>query len=142
MRIRKRRGAAAIEFALCLPVLTLVLGGSVDFGRVVSTHHTLQRVARDAARVGGAITTDSDNYAAEAADIEAGALAYANAALATMFPSCGTDCTSDATWFEDDDGNAYLTVTVTAPFTAIFGVVPGLPDQMGDSFTVMTELQS
>ena len=43
-------GAAAVEFAILLPVLMLVVGGVVDFGRAFFTKIELANAAREGAR--------------------------------------------------------------------------------------------
>lgn len=52
---RQRRGGAAIEFALWLPVLAILLSGIIDIAWMVSRYHNVVRAARDGARVGAAI---------------------------------------------------------------------------------------
>lgn len=47
---RDDRGAAAVEFALLLPVLILVIGGIVDFGRAYFENVILTNAAREGAR--------------------------------------------------------------------------------------------
>ncbi|MDP6689752.1 MAG: TadE/TadG family type IV pilus assembly protein [Alphaproteobacteria bacterium] len=47
---RDRRGAIAIEFALILPVLLLILFGIVEFGAIMFTRHVMFYSAREAAR--------------------------------------------------------------------------------------------
>ncbi|MGB8382597.1 MAG: TadE family protein, partial [Dermatophilaceae bacterium] len=47
---RRERGAAAIEFALLLPVFLLVIAGIVDFGRAFFTQIELTNAAREGAR--------------------------------------------------------------------------------------------
>ena len=44
------RGAAAVELALVLPVLLLVLFGVIDFGRMLHTQLKLTEAAREGAR--------------------------------------------------------------------------------------------
>jgi Flp pilus assembly protein TadG len=44
------RGAAAVEFALVLPVLLLVIFGIIDFGRMLNAQITLTEAAREGAR--------------------------------------------------------------------------------------------
>lgn len=46
-----RRGAAAVEFALVLPVLMLILLGIIEFGRAWNVKQTLTDAAREGARV-------------------------------------------------------------------------------------------
>ena len=44
------KGAAAVEFALILPVLILLIGGIVDFGRAMYTEVMLTNASREGAR--------------------------------------------------------------------------------------------
>ncbi|MEW1954410.1 TadE/TadG family type IV pilus assembly protein [Terrabacter sp. NPDC080008] len=48
---RADRGAAAVELAIVLPVLFLVIGGIVDFGRFFFTQIQVTNAAREGARV-------------------------------------------------------------------------------------------
>ena len=45
------RGAAAVEFALLLPMLLLLVFGIIDFGRALNAQITLTQAAREGARV-------------------------------------------------------------------------------------------
>ncbi|HEY6276044.1 MAG TPA: TadE/TadG family type IV pilus assembly protein [Streptosporangiaceae bacterium] len=45
------RGAAAVEFALLLPVLLLIVFGIIDFGRALNAQITLTEAAREGARL-------------------------------------------------------------------------------------------
>lgn len=45
------RGAAAVEFALVLPILVLIICGIVDFGRAYNANLALTHAAREAARI-------------------------------------------------------------------------------------------
>ena len=47
---RNDSGAAAVEFALILPVLILLIGGIVDFGRAMYTEVMLTNASREGAR--------------------------------------------------------------------------------------------
>lgn len=56
MNLRRRsgsadRGAAAVEFALLLPLLLLLVLGIVDFGRMLNAQQTLTQAAREGARL-------------------------------------------------------------------------------------------
>jgi Flp pilus assembly protein TadG len=44
------RGAAAVEFALLLPLLVLIVFGVIDFGRAINAQITLTQAAREGAR--------------------------------------------------------------------------------------------
>jgi len=45
------RGAVAVEFALLLPLLLLIVMGIVDFGRMLNAQETLTQAAREGARL-------------------------------------------------------------------------------------------
>ena len=45
------RGAAAVEFALLLPMLLLLIFGIIDFGRALNAQITLTQAAREGARL-------------------------------------------------------------------------------------------
>jgi uncharacterized membrane protein YoaK (UPF0700 family) len=45
------RGAVAVEFALLLPLLLLILFGIIDFGRAINAEITLTQAAREGARL-------------------------------------------------------------------------------------------
>ena len=45
------RGASAVELAIVLPVLLLVLGGIIDFGRAFTTQMAVTQAAREGARM-------------------------------------------------------------------------------------------
>ncbi len=49
------RGATAVEFALVLGPLVLVLFGIIEFGRMIWTNNALQETAIDAARCAGIV---------------------------------------------------------------------------------------
>jgi Flp pilus assembly protein TadG len=48
---RPDRGAVAVEFALLLPVLLLLLFGIIDFGRALNAQITLTQAVREGARL-------------------------------------------------------------------------------------------
>jgi len=49
-RVTSERGAAAVEMALVLPVLLLVVFGMMDFGRMLNAQITVNEAAREGAR--------------------------------------------------------------------------------------------
>jgi Flp pilus assembly protein TadG len=58
---RQRFGAAAVEFAVVLPVIVLLLLGAVEFGRAVMVQHTLQEAAQAGCRLYASPDTDMDD---------------------------------------------------------------------------------
>jgi Flp pilus assembly protein TadG len=62
-RANSDRGAAAVEFALLLPLLLLIVFGIIDFGRAINAQITITQAAREGARVmalPGGTTVESD----------------------------------------------------------------------------------
>lgn len=58
-RRRGESGAAAVEFALVLPVLLLLLFGIIEFGRLMTTYSTVRLASRESARYGSAVGQSS-----------------------------------------------------------------------------------
>lgn len=48
--LRKQRGTAAVEFALIVPLLLLLIAGLIDFGHLFWHRHVLTNAAREGAR--------------------------------------------------------------------------------------------
>ena len=112
---RRERGAVAVEMAIVLPILVLLVGGIVDFGRAYFTQVVLTNAAREGAR---------------AAVVRADPVARANAASLGIPPADlqapvivpGTGCTATPT-------PAQVSVTTSATFDYFFlGLVPGVTD--------------
>lgn len=60
---RDDRGAAAVEFALVVPLLLLVLWGIVDIGRAFYTLNNLASAVREGARSAAVMATDPTTVA-------------------------------------------------------------------------------
>ena len=76
--VREQRGAAAIEFAILLPVLCAILLGMIDYGYFFYLNSAIVNAAREGARAGVVITTDSDAARAEAETVARAYLTAAN----------------------------------------------------------------
>lgn len=93
---RRDRGAAAVEFALLLPVVLLVIFGIIDFGRMLNAQITINQAAREGARAAALI----DKPAGEAR------VAEASQTLGTVEPSVDA-CPANPE--PDDDATADVT---------------------------------
>ena len=60
-RISREEGVAAVEFAIILPVLCLILFGVLEFGRVWSQYQLYQGAAREGARCAAVASTSECN---------------------------------------------------------------------------------
>ena len=99
------RGAAAVEFAIVLVVLLLIIFAIIDFGRLLFAWQSMKAASREGARTavvasgnGQTVTTAVNNAGATAAALAGGTLtrqyAINNAALAAI-PNDTTDlCTT------------------------------------------------
>ena len=116
-RMKSERGAAAVEFALVLPLLLLLLLGIVEFGRVYNAQMQLTAAARDGARV----MTINSNSAAAAAEARAAVIASAPA----LAPAIAADQIDIAVSPGNTDvcsPGAVATVTVAYPLNFLSGL--------------------
>lgn len=103
--LRTERGAAAVEFALVVPILIVLALGIAEFGRAFQTQATLAAAAREGARV----------FALGGTAAEVGA--------AVESASTSLDATLLAAVPDDSSGACEVTVTYPMPFliTGFFG---------------------
>lgn len=91
-RGRRRRGAAALEFALVLPLLLVLVLGAIDWGYYFFVEQVVVNAAREGARVG---TLQSNATLADALDNAQVACNFfitqagLNSSLATCTPTTG-----------------------------------------------------
>ena len=129
--VNSERGAAAMEFALVLPLLAALVFGIVDFGRMLWFQEVLVNATRTGARQG--ILFNSGNGQSEIETFVSQALT--NGGL----PAGGLSVT--VTGVGTGQGNP-LTVTSTIPwqFMIIDRIVPGITsNQLTSSVTMMNE---
>jgi Flp pilus assembly protein TadG len=115
----RERGAAAVEMAVVLPLLLLMLGGIVDFGRAFYTEVSLTNAARDGVRLAAIQNADAVDRAERAAQpLDATAAAPAT-------------CTSG--------NDVTMTVTLKTPFQwTLLAAIPGLPTPSLEGKATMT----
>ena len=108
---RSREGAAALEFALVLPLLVVVLFGIIDFGYLMFVVSTMNNAAREGARRGA---VDSGTATAIRDNAELAARRYLNAA--GLGAGCRINCPTAAAVFTPpvglNPGNVTVTVTL------------------------------
>lgn len=109
-RRRRERGAAAVEFALVLPILIMLIFGIIDFGRMLNARITITEAAREGARA--------------AALVDAGAGAD-RAALAAGDLSGDLDAPVVAGCDADGTENASVTLTYHFHFLTPLGIFFG-----------------
>jgi Flp pilus assembly protein TadG len=110
--LHKDRGAAAVEFALVMPVLLSLVVGIAEFGRAYNVQATLSGAAREGVRV---MAVKNDAAAARAAT-KAAALPWSltDSQISISPSTCPSSATSTT--------SATVTVTYALPFiTGLFG---------------------
>jgi Flp pilus assembly protein TadG len=99
-RLRRQRGAVAVEFALIMPVLLLILVGTLEFGRVWSQMQVFQGAAREGARC-AAVKATSACVIQDRINASSGAYTPAVTATVTIIDANGvphsapTGCNND-----------------------------------------------
>ena len=81
--LRDRRGAAAVEMALLLPLLTMMVCGTVQYGVLMVTYNSMLNSARNGAR---ALAVGSASESAVAASAMASLPSWVPAAAWTVTP--------------------------------------------------------
>ena len=87
------RGAAAVEFALVLPIALLVIFAIIDFGRMLNAQITLTEAARESARAAALV---GDSAAQDRFNSIAGPLGGTASIVACSPGSADSDATVDA----------------------------------------------
>ena len=148
---RCSRGAAAAEMALVLPILLILLFGSVEAGTMFMSHHAIEKGVRDGARYAARVPlgTQTDDGCVLAGDTTT--QEQIKRVTRTGNPDEGetsrlyfwTDddtvtlsisCTTDAAWSTDgvyadfDDGAPVITVSASVPYPGLFGWLPFVGD--------------
>lgn len=106
------RGAAAVEFALVVPVLLLLVVGIAEIGRAYHVQTTLSGAAREGVRV---MALRNDPAAARATTrAAASTVTLTDSQIAVSPTSCPTGTSA---------GTATATVTVTYPMALLTGLL-------------------
>jgi len=133
----RRRGASAIEFALCMPFVLLLIIGSVDCAMWTLAHQSLARAVQDGARVGAEFLVPDDGNGKE---IENAALAATRTAVqqAGFDPS---EVALSAVWSVENNRKAWLAVQATATNTPLMGIRSPFAVDVRKRFVVFTQEQ-
>ena len=106
-RARDQRGAAAIEMAIVLPILILLVFGIIEFSIYFNRLQGLQAAAREGARVAALPQSTQSDIKAKVTSALSGVLPNSQAPVITVNPSSGNPC-------DLKSSDARVTVTVKA----------------------------
>jgi Flp pilus assembly protein TadG len=109
------RGSVAVEFALLLPVLLLIIFGVIDFGRAINAQISLTQAAREGARL------DSLGYSSSAVTTRAQSAANGLSPITvTVSSSCPTGAGSGVDAVVQTS-YSFSFITPVGAFAAMFG---------------------
>jgi Flp pilus assembly protein TadG len=87
---REERGAAAVEFAMTVPILLLAMLGIIEFGRVLWAQNALHYAVEAAARCAAIDTTTcSSSATTQSFAATASGETFATSVFTVSTPSCG-----------------------------------------------------
>lgn len=121
----QRSGTAAVEFAVCVPLLLLLALACSDFGRIVYFHQIVVNAARTAAESGATHGFTAYTQPSWEADVYQAALEEMQ--NVPQFDEGELDY--DLTTTTDADGLARITVNISYPFRTVV-TWPGLPSEV------------
>ena len=129
--IKNQRGGAAVEFALVLPLLAIILFGTIDFSLLFYNKQVLSNASREGAR--SAIVEDHQNATGFPNDQINIIKNYCSNRLVTFGSSNSVNTPTILS--STISGEVYLTATVTYDYQHLFGPFDFLTSTFGISPT-------
>jgi len=133
--LRNNKGVAAVEFAICLPILILLLFGLIEFGLLFYNQQVITNASREGVRAGitGEMTDD---------EIKNIVLTYCNHNEGPedneLINLNGSDeLQTGAVTVSAPDGNNDRTVSVTYDYNFLFAGILGFTDKTLSAQTIM-----
>lgn len=136
--LQNNRGVAAVEFAICLPILIVLVCGSIEFGLLFYNQQVITNASREGARAG--ITGEKTDD-----EIKNIVLTYCNHSEGSedneLINLNGSDeLQTDAVTVSGSNtagGIAILTVGVSYSYNFLFGGILGFTDKTLSAQTIM-----
>ena len=125
--LQNNRGVAAVELAICLPILILLVCGSIEFGLLFYNQQVITNASREGVRAG--ITGTGD------ADIIQIVENYCNGKLINL--NGANELQTDAVTVSAPDAQNDRTVIVTYDYDFLFGGILGFTDKTLSAQTIM-----
>ena len=123
---RDRRGSAAVEMALLLPLLTMMVCGTLQYGVLMFTYNSMLNAARNSAR---ALAVGSANEASVAASAKASLPRWVAAGDWTITPQdTGTTGTNQVT----------TSISISSEKATIMPLIP-MPDKLDVRVVMLKE---
>ena len=134
--MRIRRGASALEFALTLPVVLVILAGILEYGWYLFQLANVVHALRDGARIGVTVPLD------DATPPTARAESHARAVLSGLGVPCdsGGGCVVVASIGSTGEVDV-LNLSIEVDYTPVVGLLPS-PSHLHGTFTMMMQEQT
>lgn len=126
---KRERGASALEFALVLPVLLIILFGIIEFGLLMYNKQVLTNASREGARAGIVVASSR----LDCSDISEVVDSYCGDHLVT-FSSTPSDPTTTCTKPDSPEFGDDLRVTVSYQYD--FLLLPNFVGSLGGGITL------
>ena len=133
--MRNRRGASALEFALTLPIVMIVLAGILEYGWYLFQLSNVVHALRDGTRIGVTVPLEHPTPPTTRAE------EHARAVMNGLGVPCeeGEGCVVTAVIRPSDDFDV-LNLTIEVDYTPIVGLLPS-PSLLQGTFTMMMQEQ-
>ncbi len=128
-KLRCQKGVAAIEFAIVLPLLMIILFGIIEFGLLLYDKQVITNASREGARIGISDVVVSD------ADIEAVVDNY----IANNLITFSTASTSPVTTIDRDGTGFGADLAVTVEYDYDFLILPNFATSLTGMQTLATK---
>jgi hypothetical protein len=146
--LRKNDGAAAVEFAIVLPLFIVLTFGIIEFGIVLYNKALITNASREGARFGILYTDPPKEEATLETEVETRVqnklgVDPDNPSDSRLISLGGSAVPVISSALIIDDPDDYLEVTVTYPydFLLVPSFVPGLPDIMNIATTTIMRME-
>jgi len=126
--LQNNRGVAAVELAFCLPILVLLVCGSIEFGLLFYNQQVITNASREGVRAGIVAGTVD-------ADIMQIVENYCNGRMINLNGT--NELQADAVTVSAPDGNDDLTVSVIYDYNFLFGGILGFTEKTLSAQTIM-----
>lgn len=133
--MKGQKGTAMTEFAVCLPILVIILFSTIELGRAAGVYLDLTRVVYEGVRYGGALPGLEEGEFATANQVTHSGQAELRTRVLTHLGQYGYDTTqagliSSYTRSVTNGGTTtedVVTIDVDIPYTPLFPFISGLP---------------
>jgi Flp pilus assembly protein TadG len=115
---RDSRGAAAVEFAMCAPILITLSLGTLEIGRAMLAYHSLSLAAFEAGRYAMVHGTGSG----DPATVDG----LRSLAAAHLQGVDADELEFTAIWDPDKQPGSFVTITLEYPFTFLIDALPSV----------------